>query len=207
MSWKQDRAVIISQMGTTKGGCLRNTRIAASPDIPAKYQTAWEAEQHCILHPGTPPGGVWTPAFFSYYASIGGVYKNWGHVGWHAPDGSFYSDGVRYASIDAYMASHAPKYVGWGESLNDVRVVEWVADPAPSTGQRLYFDPIGQTATFYKVSGGTFAMKIKDASYNWRVLENQGNRVRVNSASAGGDCWVYLKYTSSGNAIPGRYVK
>lgn len=125
---KNTVTIIISQMGTTKGNCLGNSRIAASPDIPAKYKTAWEAEQHCILHAGAPPLGVWTPAFFSYYATINGVYKNWGHVGWHSPDGKFYSDGVVYASISAYEAHHAPHYVGWGELLNDVRVVQYVAD-------------------------------------------------------------------------------
>lgn len=80
--------------------------------------------------------------------------------------------------------------------------------PTPSsTGKRVYFDPIGQVATFYKVSGGTFAMKIKDSSYNWNVIKDEGNRVLVYSASAGGNCWVYMKYTATGNAIPGRYVK
>lgn len=76
-----------------------------------------------------------------------------------------------------------------------------------NTGYRLYFDPIGQVATFYPIKGGTFSMKIKDPSYNWNVLKNEGNRVLVNSASAGGDCWVYLKYTATGNLIPGRYIK
>ena len=80
--------------------------------------------------------------------------------------------------------------------------------PAPKpTGKRLYFSPIGQTATFFRIGGGTFSMKIKNASYNWRVLENLGNKVRVSSASAGGDCWVYLKYSATGKTIPGRYIK
>lgn len=98
----------------------------------------------------------------------------------------------------------------WNASLKnyrDPRVVVEEANRPANHVLRLYFDPIGQTATFYKVRGGTFAMKIKDPSYNWRVLENQGNRVRVNSASAGGDCWVYLKYTATGKPIPGRYIK
>lgn len=80
----------------------------------------------------------------------------------------------------------------------------------PSSGKRLYFDPIGQTATFYKVSGGTFPMVIKDASYNWSVLEDQGYRVKVNSKSAGGDCWVYIIYQTGaqkGQRIPGRSVR
>lgn len=106
--------------------------------------------------------------------------------------------------------------VAWNYSLNsygDFRNVIAEANKrqaSASTDKRLYFNPIGQTATFYKVSGGTFPMKIKDASYNWRVLEDQGYRVKVNSASAGGDCWVYIIYqtgTNKGRAIPGRSVR
>jgi hypothetical protein len=91
-----------------------------------------------------------------------------------------------------------------------LKLVEEANKPKPSTGKRLHFDPIGQTATFYPVKGGTFPMKIKDASYNWLVLEDQGHRVKVNSASAGGDCWVYIIYqtgANKGKKIPGRYVK
>lgn len=82
--------------------------------------------------------------------------------------------------------------------------------PTPSSGKRLYFDPIGQTATFYPVKGGEYKMKIADPSFNWSVLEDQGYRVRVNSKSAGGDCWVYIIYQNGaqkGQRIPGRQVK
>lgn len=79
--------------------------------------------------------------------------------------------------------------------------------PPASSGKRIYFDPIGQVATFYPVKGGEYKMKIADPSFNWNVLKNEGNRVLVNSKSAGGDCWVYLRYTNTGNAIPGRYLK
>lgn len=83
--------------------------------------------------------------------------------------------------------------------------------PTPPTGgKRLYFDPIGQVATFYPVKGGEFKMKIADPSFNWSVLEDQGFRVRVNSRSAGGDCWVYIIYQTGANRgqrIPGRQVR
>jgi murein DD-endopeptidase MepM/ murein hydrolase activator NlpD len=78
--------------------------------------------------------------------------------------------------------------------------------PAPSTGKRIYFTPIGQTATFYKNSGGTFPMKIKDASYNWAVLAEGDRWVEVTSASAGGRGKLYL-IDKNGKTIPGRYVK
>lgn len=100
----------------------------------------------------------------------------------------------------------------WNASLNNYldyrRVIADTNNPTPgATGKRLYFDPIGQTATFYKEKGGTFAMKIRDKSYNWAVLKDEGNRVLVSSASAGGRCWVYMKYTATGKLIPGRYLK
>lgn len=199
MSWKQDKPFNRATAGTTPGSCLANTRKGFG--IASKYPCAWQAWEHTQQHTGDAPMGVDVPVFFEY------IDENNGHIGVRLANGQFWSDGHIYDSIASYEANHVPRYVGWGESVNDVRVIEYVADPAPSSGQRLYFDPIGQTATFYRVGGGTFAMKIKDASYNWHVIENQGNRVLVNSASAGGDCWVYLKYTNTGNTIPGRYVK
>jgi murein DD-endopeptidase MepM/ murein hydrolase activator NlpD len=104
----------------------------------------------------------------------------------------------------------------WNASINNYFdpevLVTQAAKPqtASASGRRLYFSPIGQTATFYPVKGGTFPMKIKDSSYNWNVLEDQGYRVKVNSASAGGDCWVYIIYQNGadkGKTIPGRTVK
>lgn len=106
------------------------------------------------------------------------------------------------------------KGTAWNASLSNYRDPRQVVEnankpnyPAPG-GKRLYFTPTGQTATFYKVKGGTFAMKNINSS--WRVLEDQGYRVRVNSASAGGDCWVYMIWQTGaqkGQKIPGRYIK
>lgn len=142
--WENTVTVDIGKMGKVKGGCLYNTRIAVAPVIKAKYGYAWEAEQHCTLHAGNAPKGVWVPLFFSYYATIDGVYRNWGHVMWQAPDGSVYSDGVKYASKEAYMKNHTPKYVGWGEILEGVRVVKWVAPAVPAT-PRVDKSVIGKT--------------------------------------------------------------
>jgi len=101
----------------------------------------------------------------------------------------------------------------WNASLSnysDPRTIVAEANKPKPSGKRLYFSPVGQTATFFKVKGGEYKMYIKDSSYNWNVLENQGHRVRVNSKAAGGDCWVYLIYQSGSNkgkAIPGRTVR
>lgn len=197
--YKQIKSFNQTKAGKKAGYCLQNVRLGFG--ITSKYANAISAWKGTQQHKDRsfPAGDV--PLFYTY--------KTDGHINVRLANGKIWSDGDIYANLDAYLNGHpAVKYLGWGESINGVKVFEWVPDPVtPPSGQRLYFDPIGQTATFYPVRGGTFAMKIKDASYNWRVLENQGNRVRVNSASAGGDCWVYLKYTATGQTIPGRYVK
>lgn len=207
MAWQNTVKVNIGEMGTLKGNCLGNTRVAASPDIPSLYKTAWEAEQHCTLHSGSPPLGVWTPAFFSFYATIDGVYKNWGHVGWHSPTGKFYSDGVAYSSISAYTASHSPKYVGWGELLNGVRVVKYVAAPVPTGKRTLLHLNKGTITTTYDKNGSIYA---RDDTYNYTILQDLGYKVQIHSNSVGGNCWVYLIYQTGdkkGQTIPGRWAK
>src|SRR5690606_19890865 len=58
--------------------------------------------------------------------TIDGVRKNYGHIGVRYPDGRFWSDGSVYASVEEYERLRAPVFVGWGESVNDVRVIEEV---------------------------------------------------------------------------------
>lgn len=209
MAWKQVRNWNESKGGRVVNSCLANTRKGF--DIAPHYGTAWQAWNGTQKHTARDyPAGVYTPIYFSYTTTIGGKKENYGHIGTRYPDGTFWTDGRKFSSVEEYERQKAPKFVGWGESINGVRVIQWIDEPKPApaaTGKRLYFTPIGQTATFYPVRGGTFAMKIKDASYNWNIIENQGNRVKVYSASAGGDCWVYLTYTATGKPIPGRYIK
>lgn len=208
--WKQARTVNISQMGKRSGYCLVNTRVGGVPDIPSKYQTAHEAQLHTTLHPGTPPSGVWVPVFFDFYATIDGVYKNWGHVGWYK-DGVFYSDGVRYASIAAYEAHHAPRYRGWGETLNGVRIIEWVADPVPApsvpASGTLHLDKGTITSTFDHNGNKVGSIYARDDTYDYVIRGHNGNRVIVNSASGGGNgVEIALTYLAGG-VIPGRHIK
>lgn len=208
--WKQNRNVIIGQMGKTKGSCLKNTRVAASPDIPSKYATAHDAMTHSTVHSGTPPKGVWVPAFFDFWATIEGVYKNWGHVGWVSPTGLFYSDGVKYSSISAYDKAHAPVYRGWGETLNGVRVVSYVADPkppaVPSSGT-LHLDKGTITTTFDHNGRKVGSIYARDNTYDYKIRGRNGNRVIVNSASGGGNGVEIAILYLDGGVIPGRHVK
>lgn len=122
MAYKQVRRFYKSKGGSRPGWCLANT--TAGFQIPNKYPSAWEAWKHTEKHAGVPPKGLDVPVYFSYYATIDGIYKNWGHIGVRLKDGQFWSDGVTYPSIASYTNNHAPKYVGWGESVNDYKVIE-----------------------------------------------------------------------------------
>lgn len=122
MAYKQVRNFDQSKGGNRKNFCLWN--VCQGYQIGNKYASAWIAWQNTKQHTGTPPAGLDVPVFFSYTATIDGVNKNWGHIGVRLADGRFWSDGTVYNSIEAYTSTHAPKYVGWGESVNDVQIIK-----------------------------------------------------------------------------------
>lgn len=112
-----------SLAGTTPDDCLENVRKGFG--ISAKYGSAWEAWQHTQQHADSNiPAGVDVPLFYSYTATIGGVTANYGHINVRLANGTVWSDGNIYASVDAYLENHSPKYVGSGESVNDVTVIK-----------------------------------------------------------------------------------
>ena len=120
MSWKQVVNCDINKMGTRKDYCLQNVRIAY--DIPPKYADAKSAmnasKQAGTFHEGLDiPTDVAIPIF----AETGSPY---GHV---MIDyyGDVYSDGKHLTSLKGMTI------LGWSETLNDVRIVEWVNEPAP----------------------------------------------------------------------------
>lgn len=113
---------------TNKGGripnlCLDNVRRGYS--ISNKYGSAWEAWEHTQQHQDRNiPDGLDVPLYYSYTATIDGVTKNYGHINVRLSNGTVWSDGNIYASINAYTANHSPKFVGWGESVNDFKVLK-----------------------------------------------------------------------------------
>lgn len=111
-----------SKGGNVPNLCLAN--VSAGYSIGNKYASAWEAWQNTQQHPDRNiPAGLAVPIFYSYTTTIDGVTQNYGHINVQLPDGSVWSDGNMYASIDAYMANHAPRFVGWGESVNDFKII------------------------------------------------------------------------------------
>ncbi len=122
MAYTQLKKFSQAKAGKTKNFCLAN--VTQGYGIPNKYGSAWEAWQHTEQHENGAPLGVDVPVYFSYTATIDGINKNWGHIGVRLANGKFWSDGMVYNSIGVYTAGHSPKYVGWGESVNGVKVIK-----------------------------------------------------------------------------------
>lgn len=121
MGWKQTRNFDLSKMGTRQGYCLQNVRLAY--DIPPKYADAKSAmnasKKAGTFHEGLDiPTDVAVPIF----AETGSPY---GHV-MVDDHGTVYSDGKWLPSFKGMTV------LGWSETLNDVRIVEWVKDPEPT---------------------------------------------------------------------------
>ena len=120
MALKQVQPFDLSKMGTKAGYCLQNVRLAF--DIPPLYYDAKEAmlanQNAGTLHDiSTLPDNVAVPVF----VNVSSPYE---HVE-VSDHGTFYSDGKKLSN------PYNQVFFGWGETLNDVRVVEYVEDPKP----------------------------------------------------------------------------
>ena len=121
MAWKQVRTFAPSKMGTEEGMCLRNCRIAFTPEIPPKYYDAKQAmlanKNAGMLHPITSHPTNCAVPVFADTPSVNEHVMIW--------------DGEKLYSDGKVVNPNGFTWFGWGESLNDVRVVEWVDDPKP----------------------------------------------------------------------------
>lgn len=120
MGWKQVRNFDLNKMGKKKGYCLQNVRLAY--DIPSKYVNAKEAmeasKRQGTFHEGLDiPTDVAIPIFAETGSPDGHVMVD--------DHGTVYSDGEWLPSFKGMTL------LGWSETLNDVRIVEWVSEPAP----------------------------------------------------------------------------
>lgn len=122
MGWKQVREFDPSKMGKQSGYCLRNVRIAFVPEIPPKYVDAKEAmlanKNAGTLHPITSRPTNCAVPVFADTPSVNEHVMVWDHD-------KLYSDGK-------VINPNGFTWFGWGETLNDVRVVEYVNEPAPT---------------------------------------------------------------------------
>lgn len=121
MGWKQVRPFDLSKMGTRQNYCLQNVRLAYG--IPPKYADAKSA-MNASKKAGTFHEGANVPTNVSVplFADTGSPY---GHV-MVDDKGTVYSDGKWLPSFKGM------RVLGWSETLNDVRIVELVNDPAPA---------------------------------------------------------------------------
>lgn len=122
--YTQTKPFIPSNGGTTPYMCLANVRAGYS--ITKLLPDAWTAWQNTEQHKNrTIPVGVDVPLFYSFIATIGGVRKNWGHINVRYRDGRVWNDGKFYASLAAFEQAYGNvSYVGWGESVNNERVIK-----------------------------------------------------------------------------------
>jgi uncharacterized protein YoxC len=115
----------VASAGTTKYLCLQNVRLGYG--ISALYLTATKAWNGTQQHADRNfPAGCSVPVFWSLFLTLDGVYADYGHVAVRLADGRIWTDGRYYANVDELNSSYLGgkgKYLGWGESLNNVKVI------------------------------------------------------------------------------------
>lgn len=182
MAWKQVKDFNINKMGTTPGYCLQNVRLGF--DIPPLYpdaKTAMEANKNAgTLHPMSEiPTNVAVPVF----CDTASVYE---HV--IVDDhGTYYSDGKKVTNPQAFV------YFGWGETLNGVRVVEWVPDPVPQKSNEEIADEV--IAGKWGVAPERYE-RLRAAGYDPVVIQSIVNEKMAGTGIKVGDKVVPTKWVS-----------
>jgi hypothetical protein len=195
-----------SKAGTRAGWCLQNVRKGFG--IGSKYPTAWQAWLHTQQHKDPAPVGEDVPLFYSYVKA--GV--NFGHINVRLKSGKVWSDGKLYNSIADYESKHrSVHYVGWGESINGVQVLKYVAPPKPVVSMPHIGSSIVLTApvdrTTFKNGTVTIAGHLKFKTNEVYIVRGYDkkykNRILINSASAGGNGVALALYYTNGQRISG----
>jgi hypothetical protein len=121
------------------GWCLRFTQTAW--DAPVMYYCAresWDNSGHQHTD-GLPSVAV--PVYWSWWGTINGETRDWGHVAVLLPDGRVLSSPLTWSqgygqtiasSVDEVSNILGATYLGWTEDMNGLRVVDWSDDPQPS---------------------------------------------------------------------------
>lgn len=131
MGWKQTKGFDTGKAGTQKYLCLKNVRLGYG--IASKWEYARQDWDNNVAKHADQnfPAGVAVPVYFSWVGTLDGVKRDWGHVAVRLPDGRIWTDGKYYANVGELSKNYISggAYLGWGESVNGVRVVEFVPDP------------------------------------------------------------------------------
>lgn len=201
MAWKQIKPFNQSKGGTKKGYCLQNVRLGY--EIVPKYENATEAWSHAGQHNDrNVPLGIDVPLFYKYITGYG----NEGHINVRLANGKVWSDGEIFASIEDYEAKKVPDFLGWGESVNGIRVIEYAPDPPKPqsthryqylVGKRIQLKPKNGAWNAYKEGtdekvGDLLKVPGADGQYVVRGVSVRANRILVNSAALGQNISVPL---------------
>lgn len=126
--WEQVVGFNLAKAGNKSGHCLQNTRLGFG--IPAVFDSAWQAWNNTEQHRDRNiPLGVDVPLFYDYTDSKG---NRDGHVNVRLANTTVWSDGKVYADLGTFERSFSNvHFVGWGESLNRVRIIKEETDVIP----------------------------------------------------------------------------
>jgi len=145
MSWKQLRDADMT-VGYTGGWCLKYVQDAFHTDhISPTAAADWERQP--AKHYDLPPLGITVPVYFS----LGNVPA--GHIAIRLDDGYVASSTLSgdhsapyyHPSLDDLIAVYGKynggcTYLGWGEYVGSVHVVEWVPDVVTATADQVKQD-------------------------------------------------------------------
>lgn len=138
MSWVQKFS---PDLGTEDypGWCLRFTQTAWN--APVMYYCARESWDNSGFQHTDGLPSVAVPVYWSWWGTINGETRDWGHVAVLLPDGRVLSSPLTWAqgygqtiasSVDEVSNILGATFLGWTEDINGLRVVDWSDDPQPS---------------------------------------------------------------------------
>ena len=158
MSWQQVLPFNLSKMGTKKGYCLQNDRLAfgiTKGTFPSAKADMLSQRRNGTLHTGEPPINVAVPV----YVDSTSVYE---HVV-VCDHATYYSDGKK--------VSKPAKTFGWGELCDGVRVVKWVEDKKSN-------EVIAREVIAGKWGNGEDRRnRLTQAGYNYNVIQSLVNSI------------------------------
>lgn len=199
--WKRVIGFNQSTAGKTPGYCLMNVRRGFG--IGSKYPSAIEAWYHTQQHRDrNVPTGIDVPLYYTY--------GRYGHINVRLANGKVWSDGEIFSSIADYENRRAPNFIGWGESVNDIRVIQWVPDATsskPPVGSKIQLIA-PQTRTTWKLGTANKAgsIRVTDNTFVYLVRgydPKYPGRAIINSASGGGNGVGLALYYNNGSLVEG----
>jgi hypothetical protein len=138
------------------GYCLAfGEDVFSAPHNLHKYATeAWLAAKYKHFDRNMP--NVSVPVWFTYWATIAGIYRNWGHIVTWVPGRGFLSSPLQQDGTQQWLASleevekrYKCTFVGYSEDISGKRVVINKENDMPNNGDvdNVYLEFNGRAAT------------------------------------------------------------